>query len=113
MPKGLQFIIQKNFQIRRHKYLLNYNEIPVELQLSSTTGQMTSSHECYYCAPHGSSGNLSFDSMKTRSIKEIKHRRGKSSKKYKCVEKYLPLLQINFNLSIFLTEMGRNAFSPE
>lgn len=64
MPKRWQFMIQKNFQIRIHKRLLNYNEIPVELQLSSITGEMTSSHECYYCVSHGSSGNLSFDSMK-------------------------------------------------
>lgn len=40
--------------------MLNYNEIPVELQLSSITGQMTSSHECYYCDSHGSSWNLNF-----------------------------------------------------
>lgn len=55
-----------------------------------------------------------FNSMRIWWIKEIKHRRGKSSKEYKCVEKYLPPLQINFNLrSIFLTEMGGIAFSPE
>lgn len=50
----MQFIIQKNFQISRHKCMLNYNEIPVELQLSSITGQMTSSNECYYCDSHSS-----------------------------------------------------------
>lgn len=36
--------------------MLNYNKIPVELHISSITGQTIASHECYYCDYCGSPG---------------------------------------------------------
>jgi len=77
--------------------MLNYNKIPVKLHISSITGQVISSHECYSRDYHSSPGKFRrhsdlqvwLDSVSTWQIKETRLRTGKSSKQNNYVEKIL------------------------